>query len=104
MSAARWRCGGCLRTVRARAAGRCRGGRGGAEVEEHGDGTVAVGDIGAGVGIDGVEVMEVDERVAADAHGEAGVDGDGAAGEHVEGGWRGRGQTAEATEEAFVRQ
>ena len=67
------------------------GGGGGAEVEEHGDGSVAVGDIGAGVGIDGVEVMEVDERVAADAHGEAGVDGDGSAGEHVEGELEGAG-------------
>ena len=61
------------------------GGGGGAEVEEHGDRSVAVGDIGEGVGIDGVEVMEVDERVVADAHREAVVDGDGTAGEHVEG-------------------
>ena len=61
------------------------GGDGGAEVEEHGDRSVAVGDIGEGVGIDGVEVMEVDERVVADAHREAVVDGDGTAGEHVEG-------------------
>ena len=43
------------------------------------------GTSGEGVGIDGVEVMEVDERVVADAHREAVVDGDGTAGEHVEG-------------------
>ena len=113
MSAARWRCGGSLRTVRARAAGGggklswrpwrralrarptvrrlrpwARASWEAVAVPKSRNMAIArsrVGDIGEGVGIDGVEVMEVDERVVADAHREAVVDGDGTAGEHVEG-------------------
>ena len=70
------------------------GGGGGAEIDEHGDGLVAVEDRGEWVGKDNVEVMEIEQRVAADAHGEAGIDGDGAGGEQVEGDLCGAGSGA----------
>lgn len=53
------------------------------------------------MGKDNVEVMEIEQRVATDARGEAGIDGDGVGGERVEGDLCGAG-TAVSTELAFI--
>ena len=56
------------------------GDRGEAEVGEHGEGDIAGQRVVGGVGVDGIEVQEIDEGSVPGEHGEGVVNGDGIGG------------------------